>query len=287
MPTPPLAGSVHLDLDEAWPSDILGLPTLDARAWGPRVRYHARDRDVESFLQEFRPRLTKFVLYGSGDFHHLAGMLIRRVSDPFVLVSFDNHPDWDVRPPFWSCGGWAARALRQATVRKVSVWGCGNFELRFPSRVFADRAALRSGKLEIHPWAERQPAAVARRFDAMTRGNWRDRFAKFADRLAGQAVYVTVDLDCLRDGAVVTNWENGLFEPADIAWALQMLQSRANLVAADVCGAYSPSSYERWFQRFAGNWDHPKLPPPNIDTARQINATALQIIWPALTGASM
>ena len=57
---------------------------------------------------------------------------------PFTLVSFDNHPDWDIKPPYWSCGGWAARTLYTSRVERVSVWGCGNFELRWPSRLSAD-----------------------------------------------------------------------------------------------------------------------------------------------------
>ena len=41
--------------------------------------------------------------------------------------------------------------------------------------------------------------------------NWRERFQRFAGELAGAAVYVTVDLDCLRAEEAVTNWESGLF----------------------------------------------------------------------------
>src|SRR5579884_2024707 len=171
-----MADATHLVLDDAWPHGVLGLPELDAHEWGPRLRYVAPRALVAQFEADVVPRLAPFVLYGSGDFHFLSGVLVRRAAadGPVVLVSFDNHPDWDVRPPYWSCGGWAARASRDPCIAKVSVWGCGNFELRFPARTFADRRALQAGRLEVNAWAERQPPAVQARFGCMTRTDWRD-----------------------------------------------------------------------------------------------------------------
>jgi arginase family enzyme len=221
---------------------------------------------------------------GSGDFHHLASALLLRIEEPFTLVSFDNHPDWDIRPPRWACGGWVNRALELSTVERAAVWGCGNFELSMPSRLFANRRALRSGRLEVHAWAERMSPSARRRFDCMTRDTWRQRFEDFAVSLAGKSVYVTVDLDCLDAKEAVTNWENGLFTADDIAWALRLLQDRSRVVGGDLCGAYSAPQYSRPFQRFAGWWDHPKIPDVDLATARDVNQKALLILWPALTG---
>ena len=272
--------AVHLDLDGAWPD--APLPTRDCRDWGPRLRYLARPTDIESFYRDVIQTLPPYVLYGSGDFHHLAGLLVRRITGPLTLVSFDNHPDWDIRPPRWSCGAWVSRALELPNIQQVSVWGCGNFELAFPSRCFANRTALRNGRLEVHAWSERQSAATQRRFPCMTRDNWRDRFTGFAENLRGKAVYVTVDLDCLRAEEAMTNWENGLFTAADVAWAIRQLRGSGNIVGGDMCGAWSAPIYERRFQRFAGWWDHPKkhsLPRAN---AAAINSASLETIWPAL-----
>ena len=278
-----------LNLDDAWP--IPPFPdtesefdVIDLREWGPRLRYHGTRAEVDAFYENIHSRLAPFVLYGSGDFHFLAGILLQRISTPVTVISFDNHPDWDIRPPYWACGGWVNRALEMPHVRTVSVWGCGNFELTFPSRLFANRKALRSGHLEIHAWAERQPPAVQRMFNCMTRESWRERLQAFADSLAGQDVYVTVDLDCLRAEEAATNWENGLFTASDIAWALGRLHEKSRVIAGDLCGPYSAPTYARWFQRLAGNWDHPTIPHPGAIIARQVNCNALATIWPALIG---
>ena len=279
-----LGQATYLDLDGAWGNPPMAMTRLDLLEWGPRLRYFARPGDVETFWRDVSPRLSPFVLYGSGDYHFLAALFLRRIETPVTLVSFDNHPDWDVRPPRWACGGWVNRALELPNVERAAVWGCGNFELAMPSRLFANHRALRAGRLEVYPWVERMSPSVQRRFDCMTRDTWRQRFEEFAVSLDGKFVYVTVDLDCLRAEEAVTNWENGLFTGDDLSWALQQLRDHAHVVRGDVCGAYSVPQYSRAFQRFAGWWDHPKC--ANVDTiaAQSINQKALRALWRALTG---
>ena len=261
---------------------MLPYATLDLRDWGPRLRYHARAGDIEAIWRDVRARLAPVVIYGSGDFHHLAAVLLRRIASPVTVISFDNHPDWDVRPPRWACGGWVNRALELPQVRRVVVWGCGNFELRLPGRWFANRRALRSDRLRVYTWAEREPQSVRRRFPSITRDDWRDRFEEFLATLRGSEVYVTVDLDCLRKEEAVTNWESGLFTAADLAWAIDRAKQEAHLLGTDVCGAYSLPKYERWFQRFAADWDHPKMAVTDRAEARRVNHAALHPILQAM-----
>ena len=280
-----MASAIHLNLDYAWPADVLPVGTVDATSWGPRLRFSAPARLIEEFYREHETRVAPFLVYGSGDFHHLSALWVRRLSDPFVLVSFDNHPDWDVRPPRWACGGWVNRALEVPNVKKVSVWGCGNFECWWPRQFFGNRRAEREGRLEVHPWADDRSGEEQNRRGAILRSNWREHFTRFAGELGGSNVYVTIDLDCLRAEDAVTNWESGRFTLDDVAWALAQLRgSRARIVAGDICGAFSPPVYARAKQRFAAGMDHPKLPPPDLEAAKRINLRALQTLWPALLG---
>src|SRR5438270_13782206 len=78
------AESVHLNLDGAWEEGILGIPVRDLRSWGPRLRYHGTRAGVEEFYREVAPHLAPFVLYGSGDYHYLAAVLLRRVPSPLT-----------------------------------------------------------------------------------------------------------------------------------------------------------------------------------------------------------
>ncbi len=277
--------AIHLNLDNAWPAGALPFETLDATSWGPQIRFSAPARLIEEFHAEVRKELPPFVLYGSGDFHHLTALWVRPVAGPFVLISFDNHPDWDVRPPRWCCGGWVNRALELPQVKKVSVWGCGNFECWWPGRLFGNRRAENEGRLEINRWAEGRPLSAQNRPGAILRGNWRERFEKFVQALEGSNVYVTIDLDCLRAEDAVTNWENGRFAVEDVAWGLTQLRaSGSNILAGDICGAFSPPVYARRKQRFAAKMDHPRLPARDLAAATKINLHAFETLWPILAG---
>lgn len=274
---------LHLNLDEAWPRDGLALQTVDLRSWGPQLRFSAPARAIENFYREVGGELSPFLLYGSGDFHHLTALWVRQVAEPFVLVSFDNHPDWDLRPPRWGCGGWVNRALEVPRVEKISVWGCGNFECWWPRQIFGNRRAEREGRLEIHPWADDRPPRDHARRGAIVRTNWRERFSEFVRKLQVKSVYVTIDLDCLQASEAITNWENGRFSVADLEWALQELRGEVRIVGGDVCGAYSPPVYARAKQRFVAEIDHPKLLLPPAEEARAINDRAVEALWPILT----
>ncbi len=273
----------HLDLDGAWPDGILGLATAKARDYGPGLRFSAPEKVVERFYRSYEARLGHFVLYGSGDFHHLSALWLRRLTEPFVLISFDNHPDWDIRPPKWCCGNWLNRALDLPRLKRISVWGCGNFECWWPGQIFGNRRAEREGRLEVHPWSDDRSAKEQNRPGAIRRENWRERFEDFAGKLGDSPVYVTIDMDCLRSEEAVTNWENGRFDVSDLVWALEKLRATTRIVGGDICGAYSAPVYARWKQRFAANFDHPKIPEPDPVRSRATNLTTLQNLWPALT----
>jgi arginase family enzyme len=276
---------LHLNLDDAWPNELFGLPSIDAREWGPHLRFSAPPRLIEQFYEEREKDLaTPFLLYGSGDFHHLTAVRLRTIAEPIVLVSFDNHPDWDVRPPKWACGGWVNRALELPNVRRASVWGCGNFECWWPHQIFGNRRAERTGIVEVHPWADDRPLKDRQRKGAILRDSWRDRFEEFMKGLGGENVYVTIDLDCLRVEEARTNWESGRFTVLDLEWALGRLRECCRIIGGDICGAYSPPNYARWKQRFAAEFDRPKLEPPNLEQARVTNLRSVEKLWPLLAG---
>jgi len=270
-----------LDLDGAWPLEMIpGAKRLDCRDFGPALRYSTTTRWIEAFQARVAGGWNGFTLYGSGDFHHLTAVLLRQMRESFTLVSFDNHPDWDIRPPHWGCGTWMNRALELPHLRQAVVWGCANGELNWPGRLFARRSA----RLDARPWAERTSASSQRIWRAVSRSDWRAAFSAFAASLASTAVYVTVDMDCLNVAEAVTNWENGLFTAADVAWALRELHRHARLVGGDICGAWSPMRYARGPQKLLAWFDHPRPVPVDAAQALAVNTRTLQILWPALTG---
>ena len=274
----------YLYLDGAWASQQVVTRRIDAGEWGPRLRFSTPASLIEEFFRAIELDSPRFTLFGSGDFHHLTALWLRAMPEPFTLVSFDNHPDWDVRPPKWSCGAWVNRALELSHVEKISIWGCGNFECWWPGQFFGNRRAERRGRLEVHPWADDRAPRDRKRPGAILRADWQDKFGRFVQSIAGRPIYVTIDLDCLVREEAVTNWENGRLTTDDLVWAIQQLRSSSDLIAGDVCGAFSEPHYARRKQRLAATFDHPKLVLPAPDQIQDINLTALAKIWPALVG---
>ena len=189
-------------------------------------------------------------------------------------------------PPRWACGGWINRALELVHVQHAAIWGLGNFEYWWPHNLFANRSAQRDGRLEVHPWGDDRSLKDRQLPNVILRDNWRDRFEKFTANLRGTNVYVTIDLDCLRADDALTNWENGRFTVSELEWALGKLRAHASIIGGDICGAFSQPHYARWKQKFASEWDHPKLPHPPGEKVRRINLAAIETLWPALQGAS-
>jgi arginase family enzyme len=278
-----------LILDNAWdfqlPGEIGSLRRIDAAETGRSLRFITSRSAIEEFYEQFGGRFRSFMLSGSGDFHHLSAVFVRRIRERFVILSFDNHPDWDIRPPYWSCGAWVNRALENQLVEQIAVWGCGSFECRFPWRLLGNRTACRANRLWVAPW-KAEGTAYPDWLHPISAMNWRGAFVKYLESLRTRLVYVTIDLDCLRESDAVTNWENGQFSVDDVIWALDLIHSKAAMVGGDLCGAFSTLSYGSWFQTLAGRFDHPCQRTVQDAERRSINSRALQAIWPRLVGKS-
>jgi hypothetical protein len=279
--------TVWFRFDDAWDfefsADFKAPACVDVSAVGPSLRFIAKERAIESFFTRFRDQFRPFILSGSGDFHHLTALFVRQIREPFSIFSFDNHPDWDMRPPRWSCGAWINRALENSLVKQVAVWGCGSFECRLPWRFLGNRSACRSGRLWVAPW-EREGNRYPTWLHPCSESNWRASFARFVESMLQIPVYVTVDLDCLSDDESVTNWENGRFKVSDIVWATTLLRQRARIIGGDLCGAFSKAHYGSRFQALAGRFDHPRQRLVSDAERRSINLRALKKIWPCLVG---
>jgi arginase family enzyme len=274
-----------LELDNAWdfrlPAEVSSLPRIDAVEIGPSLRFIASRNSIEKFYEQFGSRFRPFMLSGSGDFHHLSALFVRRIREPFVILSFDNHPDWDIRPPHWCCGAWVNRALENRFVEQLAVWGCGNFECRFPWRLLGNRTACRANRLWVAPW-KAEGTAYPDWLHPMNAMNWRGAFINYLESLHTRSVYVTVDLDCLGKNDAVTNWENGQFSIDDLIWALHAVRAKADVIGGDLCGAFSTVCYGSWFQTLAGRFDHPRQRAVQDSDRRSINNRALEAIWPRL-----
>jgi arginase family enzyme len=281
------AKEVWFQTDDAWDFIPEGqrpqYPAIDVREEAQGLRFITSSSRLEEFARRHASDFRPYTLFGSGDFHHLSAVWTRQFKEPFTLLSFDNHPDWDIRPPKWSCGAWINRALENPRVEQVNIWGCGNFECNFPWRLLGNRSAAQAGRLRVYPWTQ-EGVEHPSWLNPITLETWKSQFTEWSERQKGHKVYVTIDMDCLLGIEAVTNWENGRFTSDDLVWALNTLRERTEIIGGDLCGTWSQPHYQTPFQKMAGWFDHPAITPPSLEDLMVRNFQSLQHLWPALTG---
>lgn len=281
------SNQVYFRTDDAW--DFIPeergprLPAIDVREEAKALRFVTNAARIDAFAAKHAAEFRPFTLYGSGDFHHLSAVWMRQFQEPFTLLSFDNHPDWDIRPPKWSAGAWINRALENPRIESVAVWGCSNFECNFPWRFLGNRRAAKTHKLILYPWRQKRVRYPAY-FNPLRTGNWKTLFADWLDHHHDHNVYVTIDMDSLVSGEAITNWENGRFTCDNLIWALGKLRERVAIIGGDLCGGWSRPVYQTPFQKLAGWFDHPALHAPERQDLISSNLVTLERLWPALTG---
>lgn len=223
-----------------------------------RLRFLA-DRSSLAALSERLgpPRLGDIHFYGSGDFHHLAFLLVARLDRPVSVIHFDNHPDWTRWPRTVGCGSWVSRLLGQPGVARVVTIGPCSSDLDAPQLKAADLPALRSGRLEVHPLSSGStfyagpafsgPSAQGKAgaagdglaWTGIGEGPWAGRIAAIAARLPHTPLWISLDKDVLGPAEAVTNWDQGRLDLDRVLQAIGILAAARPVLGMDVCGDFS------------------------------------------------
>ena len=247
---------------------------LPLRDLGPRLRLWSRERT----MQLARARLSAHVdgepavsLLGSGDFHHVAVLLMEQAREPVTIVHFDNHPDWVRLAPRWHCGSWVNQALRLPQVSKVITLGPCSDDLARPDLKGGNLPALAAGRIVLFPW-QHAPSRVWRRLPdrpgyRYESGNlvWRNLAETGIENaldvilslITTDAVWLSIDKDVLPESDAVTNWDQGQMPLTVVARIITAVGERKRVAGADICGEYSPPAHRNWFKRWEAAMDQP------------------------------
>ncbi|GEM_PF-93588 len=256
---------------------------MDLRDLGPALRLWSRRKTIDiararlAQAGDLRPSVS---FLGSGDFHHLAVLLIERVREPLSVLHIDNHPDWVKLAPRWHCGSWINRVLELPNVQRVVTVGPCSDDLVDPARKGGNLAALDAGRLVLFPW-QHAPSRVRRRIQDGRGHEWRNgalHWRNLAERqlleacgmvvaaLPETAVWITIDKDVLPEDEALTNWDQGRMPLAAVLETIRAVAAARRVIGADVCGEYSPPAHANWFKRIEARMDQPR---------RRSNADAL------------
>jgi hypothetical protein len=230
---------------------------LDARDLGPALRLWSRPPAMARLVERLRCDLPAsagpaLVFSGSGDFHHISPILLGRAieaerCDAVTVLHFDNHPDWVRFENGVHCGSWVGQAARLPKVAKVITVGVCSADIRRPSPRRADLDLLAEARLELYAYQAPDGAASLE----LCGQSWptiaalgEPTFAAFlADRIATEAIYITIDKDVLRPDAAATNWDQGQTSLAFLKNLIAPLLATHRLIGADVVGDWSQAVY--------------------------------------------
>lgn len=125
----------------------------DDEAWAPKDARTIDLRDLEGCCcycdpeaeAAIRQAIAPFPAEGvhwidTGDYHYISKLWLEKISEPFVLALFDNHPD-DQETAFGdllSCGSWVKAARESLPMMKADYLNTGNIPGDLPVYISID-----------------------------------------------------------------------------------------------------------------------------------------------------
>jgi len=251
---------------------------IDCRSQASCLRYWASPNALKEFQRRLSPQERNLItLYGSGDFHHISSVLLEQFTEPVSLIVFDYHPDLYGLASRISCGSWVPVVAARKNVKKVILLGPSSNDLSSAGLLSTSLRGLRNHKVEIFPYCHQPTKVFLRSIDStdcfkVTREyfysticwqNLADKniltfLEELITRIPTEAVYVSIDKDCLLGTHAISNWEEGLMPLEWLLTALAVLKSKKNIVGMDITGEYSPFHLKSLAKRIISFIDHPR-----------------------------
>ncbi len=259
-----------------------GVRSVDLRDLGPALRLWSRDKTIRAARKRLLATGSSdctLTFLGSGDFHHVAVLLMEQAREPITVIHIDNHPDWVRLAPRWHCGSWVNRAIRLPHVAKVITLGPCSDDLVKPGVKGGNLPALAAGKIVLIPWLHEPsrvyhpiPDGPGHRYEngfliwnELGRGNLQDHLLRILSQIDTDAVWLSIDKDVLPEREALTNWDQGQMPLAAVQETIETITRGKRIVGADICGEYSPPQHANPFKRWEANMDQP---PREIDAQR-------------------
>jgi len=251
---------------------------IDLSYLGPRIRLWMNKKTMKEIDKRIQGSLKNSITFlGSGDFHHISHILINQFKQPFSLIIFDFHPDWDTLPPRFGCGSWLTQTLKNKNILKCILIGVSSSDISSWWVQSGNLDSLKDNRVEIYPYSHKPSLAFFKNVPAnislkIERGlfynkihwnelkgkNLTEFFLSILKRLPQKQVYVSIDKDCLKKEYALTNWEEGHISLEELLLMLRLIKENLDIIGMDITGDYSRISLAGNYKRFFSKIDHPK-----------------------------
>jgi arginase family enzyme len=263
---------------------------IDLQDWQENIRFGCKKNALNKLEHAVGDALDGphgTVFMGSGDYHHVSHLLIRRYANlgmPLQVVVFDNHPD-NMRYPFGiHCGSWVWHISRLPFVSNVHVLGITSTDVEVAHGWENHLRNLRASKVRYWcvgrdlGWMKSLGIAGSRSFLSTV-----ELLEAFSSHISStdNPVYLSIDKDVLSPEDAHTNWDQGVMRLSEMQSAVTMLKGR--IVGSDVTGEVSVYHYQSRFKRLLSGMDgQSEIAEQDIAAwqaqHRQINLNILDIL---------
>lgn len=182
------------------------------------VRYFCHQDTLRDIDLRIPARTPQLLFIGSGNYHYVTYLLLRRIHQPFTLALFDYHPDLLPSPSdeVISCGSWVLRALQTLPdLKKVVILGIHDaYKPQLPESLKPRVSIYTARELSENTWLSSQ----------------------LLQDISTPILYISIDKDVLSKEIAVTNWNQGDLSLDQLLETLNLLLSRYHIVGVDVCG---------------------------------------------------
>lgn len=251
---------------------------VDGKAYATGVRLWLNQTDIPALTEILSPSQDTITLYGSGDYHHMSSLLVKQFQEPFSLIVFDHHPDWDILPPKIACGSWVSRAVEHEAIQRIILIGIASEDISSPSIYTANLKSLTHNGLCIYPYRhsptkvffrsvpdnisvglKRSLAYTEIHWKQLCETSWESFWINLVKGIPTDKIYISIDKDCLRKEFALTNWEEGMLSLDQVVTAIKILKQHKTILAADITGEFSPPVFgQDPLKQMIAAFDHPQ-----------------------------
>lgn len=285
--------TVILDFDNST-GTIPDAVRIELGQWQEAIRFgcsHACFSQLKQELEQKLPEHHGTVLMGSGDYHHVSLLLIKRLQQyftatkPIEVVIFDNHPD-NMRYLFGiHCGSWVSYVAQLPFVSHVHVLGITSKDIGFAHSWENRLAPLFQGKLTYWNmdvkigWA--QKIGLSHAFHSFASPEELVSAFIQAQQRNNRPVYVSIDKDVLAKDVVQTNWDQGRMQLNHLLSVINSLNQR--IIGSDITGEVSQWEYTSWLKRMLSAMDKQEpIPEATLSAWQQQHHAVNQQLLSAL-----
>lgn len=251
---------------------------IDYRNLGLISRIWLGDSEAKKIGKDFNQQDKGAITFiGSGDYHHISGLLIDQFTQPISIIVFDNHPDWDIMPPRLGCGSWVSYVLQRPNIKNVLILAVTSQDISTGNIRTGNLASLKDNRVQLYPY-NHEPTKITYRDVPINRClhierdkkdktiHWQELKTKnletfipeVLNTLSTNEVYVSIDKDCLNSKYALTNWEEGQLDLQDLLLILNLIKQNKTIVGLDITGEYSQPKVKGLIRNLVSYFDHPK-----------------------------